>query len=168
MNQPKEENWWNRNWKWFIPVSCFGALVMLVGFGALIVNIVFGFMKSSETYKQAVAEAKMNSSVIEVLGSPIKEGLIITGNININGSSGEADLAIPISGPKGEAIIFAVATKSAGKWTFSMLEVAIKASGERIDLLLSDTDFSQSLSEKVIEEIASIIYNEMVFPSGNV
>lgn len=38
MNQPKEENWWSRNWKWFVPVSCFSALVLLVGFVALIVK----------------------------------------------------------------------------------------------------------------------------------
>jgi hypothetical protein len=168
MNQPKEKNWWNRNWKWFVPVSCLGALVLLVGFGALIVYLVFGFVKSSETYKQAVAKAKTNSAVMEALGSPIKEGILVAGNINISGSSGESNLAIAISGPKGRATIYAVAAKSAGKWTFSMLEVAIKASGERIDILLSDTDSSQSLSEKAIQELASKIYIGMVYPSGNV
>ena len=140
INQPKEKNWWNRNWKWFVPVSCFGALVLLVGFVALIVNIVFGFMKSSETYEQAVARARTNSAVMEALGSPIEEGLLVAGNIRISGSSGESDLAIPISGPKGKATIYAVASRSAGIWTFSRLEVAIRESGERIDLLLSDTD----------------------------
>ena len=140
MNQPKEENWWNRNWKWFVPVSCFSALVLLVGFVALIVNMVFGFMRSSETYQQAVAEAKTNPAVMEALGSPIEEGLLVAGNIRISGSSGESDLAIPISGPKGKATIYAVATRSAGAWTFSRLEVAIGESGDQIDLLLSDTD----------------------------
>ena len=76
MNQPQERNWWNRNWKWFVPVGCFGALILIVGFGAMIVCLVFGFLKSSETYKQAVAKAKTNSAVIEALGSPIKEGFL--------------------------------------------------------------------------------------------
>ena len=106
----------------------------------MIVYLIFGLVKSSETYKQAVAKAKTNSAVMEALGSPIKEGFLFAGNINISGSSGEADLAIPISGPKGKATIYAVATRSAGIWTFSRLEVAIRESGERIDLLLSDTD----------------------------
>jgi hypothetical protein len=168
MNQPQERNRWNRNWKWFVPVGCLGAIVLLVGFGAMIVFLAFGFVKSSESYKQAVAIAKTNSAVMEALGSPIKEGLLFAGNINISGSSGEADLAIPISGPKGKAILYAVATKSAGKWTFSTLEAAIKASGERIDILFSDTEASQNSSEKSIQKLASKIYLEMVYPTRNV
>jgi hypothetical protein len=57
------------------------------------------------------------------------------GNINISGSSGEADLAIPISGPEDKGTIYAVAEKSAGRWIYSILEVEIKTTGERIDLL---------------------------------
>ena len=155
MKQPKEKNWWDRNWKWFVPVGCFGAIFLLVGFGAMIVYLIFGLVKSSETYKHAVTEAKTNSAVIKALGQPIEEGFIVAGHINISGSSGESDLAIPISGPKGKAILYAVATKSAGKWTFSTLEVAIKASGERIDILFSDTEASQNLSGKAIQELVS-------------
>ena len=102
------------------------------------------------------------------MGSPIKEGLLVAGNINIRGSSGEADLAIPISGPKGKAILYAVATKSAGKWTFRTLEVAMEASGERIDILFSDTDASQNLNENAIQKLVSKIYLGMVYPSRNV
>jgi hypothetical protein len=61
-----------------------------------------------------------------------------------------------------------VATKSAGKWTFSTLEVAIKASGARIDILFSDTEASQNLSEKAIQELVSKIYLGMVYPLSNV
>ena len=65
------------------------------------------------------------------------------GNINVNGSSGHADLAIPISGPQGNGTIYVVASKSAGQWDLLRLVVDIKATNERIDLLadkLSDED----------------------------
>jgi hypothetical protein len=26
MNQPQERNWWNRNWKWFVPLGCLGTI----------------------------------------------------------------------------------------------------------------------------------------------
>jgi hypothetical protein len=65
MNQPQAGNWWNRNWKWFVPVGCLGVIVMLIGFGALIVYLIFGFVKSAETYKQAVLKAKTHSAVVE-------------------------------------------------------------------------------------------------------
>ena len=52
----------------------------------------------------------------------------------MEGSSGEADIAIPISGPKGQGTIHAVAKKSAGEWTYTTLEVEIKETGKRIPL----------------------------------
>ena len=135
MKQPREENWWSRNWKWFVPVGCLGTIILVAGFVAVIMFTVFGFMKSSDVYKEAVANAKANSSVVEVLGSPIEEGLFVSGNINVSGTSGRADLSIPISGPNGKATVFVVATRTAGNWNFSTLVVEFKESGTQISLL---------------------------------
>ena len=52
----------------------------------------------------------------------------------MNGGSGNADLTIPISGPKGKGTLYVVATKSAGEWTYSKLVVKIDSTGETIDL----------------------------------
>ena len=79
--------------------------------------------------------ARAEPAVEMALGTPIEEGLFVVGNINISGSSGQADLAIPISGPHGKGTIYAMAEKSAGQWTFSTLVVEIKTTGERIDLM---------------------------------
>ena len=127
--------WWQRNWKWFVPVGCLGLLAIFTGFVVLIVSVVFGIMKSSDIYKVALDAARSDPAVEMALGTPIEEGLFVMGNINISGSSGEADLAIPISGPEDEGTIYAVAEKSAGRWAFSILEVEIETTGERIDLL---------------------------------
>jgi Cytochrome oxidase complex assembly protein 1 len=97
--------------------------------------IVFSAIKSTDPYKDALARAKMHPAVIEALGSPIKEGFFVSGNTNVNGASGDANLAIPISGPKGKGTIYAKATKSLGRWSYSDLVVEIQATGKRIDLL---------------------------------
>ncbi len=131
----KQTSWWQRNWKWFVPVGCLGLLVLFTGFIALIVSVVFGILKSSEVYQVALDAARSEPAVEMALGTPIEEGLFVMGNINVSGSSGNADLAIPISGPEDEGTIYAVAEKSAGQWAFSILEVEIKTTGERIDLL---------------------------------
>jgi len=107
---------------------------MVVAFVAVIVLVVFGAMKSSDAYKLAVARAKADPRVTAALGTPISEGMFLSGNTNVNGGSGDADLAIPISGPKGKATIYAVATKSAGKWTYSKLTVQVVGGGDEIDL----------------------------------
>lgn len=91
-------------------------------------------MKQSDAYKMAVARAKMDQRVISALGAPISEGWFLSGKTNVNSGSGDADLSIPISGPKGKGTIYAVATKSAGDWTYSKLVVKIDSTGETIDL----------------------------------
>jgi hypothetical protein len=91
-------------------------------------------MKQSDAYKMAVARAKADSRVTSALGTPISEGWFLSGKTNVNGGSGDADLTIPISGPKGKGTIYAVATKSAGEWTYSKLVVKVDATGETIDL----------------------------------
>jgi len=131
----KPTNWWQRNWKWFVPVGCLGLLAIFTGFVVLIVTIVFGVIKSSDVYKGALVRAKADPAVEMALGTPIEEGLFVMGNINVSGSSGEANLAIPISGPDDKATIYVVAEKSAGRWIFLTLVVEIKTTGERIDLL---------------------------------
>lgn len=133
--QERSRTWWQRNWKWFVPVCCLGALVLFAAFIMLIVTVVFGMIKSSDVYKDALVTARAHPSVVKALGSPIKEGFLVMGSINVSGPSGEADLAIPISGPNGKGTIYAVASKHEGQWTFSKLVVEIKATKERIDLM---------------------------------
>ena len=127
-------SWWSRNWKWFVPTGCLTLILLFGLFMALIFTVVMGSMKSSDAYKEAVARARANPNVVEKLGTPIQEGMFVTGNINVQNDSGAADLQIPISGPKGKAVIHAVATKSAGKWEYSRLTVAMEGQPE-LDLL---------------------------------
>ena len=134
MDQKDGKNWWGRNWKWFVPVGCLGSLAIFAGFIALIMCLVFGMMKSSDAYKDGLAKAKAHPSVQKTIGTPIKEGVFISGNINVNGSSGQADLSIPISGPDGKATIYLAAAKSAGQWSFSTLIVQIKESDQSISV----------------------------------
>jgi Cytochrome oxidase complex assembly protein 1 len=53
----------------------------------------------------------------------------------VNGASGESNLAIPISGPKGKGTVYVSAIKSLGQWSYSGLVVEVAQTRERIDLL---------------------------------
>ena len=128
-------NWWTRNWKWFVPTGCLTILVLFVAFVGSIVIIVFSAIRSTGPYKDAFARAKIHPLVIEALGSPIKEGLFVSGSTKVNGAAGEANLAIPISGPKGKGTIYVKAAKSLGRWSYSDLVVEIQGTRNRIDLL---------------------------------
>jgi hypothetical protein len=128
-------NWWKRNWKWCAPLGCFTVVLLFLAFVGSILVIVFSAMKSTDVYKEALARAKANAAVIEALGSPIEDGLLVSGNTNVNGASGESNLAIPISGPKGKGTIHVSANKSLGQWNYSGLVVEVAQTHQRIDLL---------------------------------
>jgi len=73
----------------------------------------------------AVAAAESNPVVQQKLGEPLKVGFLPSGSMEISGSSGHADLSIPVSGPRGQGTIYAVARKSVGLWKFESLDICV-------------------------------------------
>lgn len=135
MNDVPVTSWWQRNWKWFVPVGCFTFLLIMAGGLMLMLTLVFSLMKEADVYGMALDRARASPEVIAALGEPIEEGWMPGGSIQINGPSGEASLSIPISGPNGGATIFLEARKSVGEWRFTTLVAEIESDGRRIDLL---------------------------------
>lgn len=125
----------SKYWKRYVAIAaCFAVLL----FGG--VSLTLG---DSEVSKMAVAAAESNLVVKQRLGDPIKRGFFTSGSIEINGSSGHADLEVPISGPRGKATIYAVANKSAGIWKFETLNVAFDDASPRLPLLQDESNASK-------------------------
>ena len=82
-----------------------------------------------------MAKAKESQEVQQSIGTPIEEGVFVSGNISVSGPVGQANLSMPIQGPDGKATIYLVAEKTAGEWVFSTLVVEVSSSKERIDLI---------------------------------
>jgi hypothetical protein len=129
--QPK--SWLRRNWKWLVVAVFLCGIVFVVG----IVTLIMGAMRGSDVVKEAVARARSNPLVVQRLGAPISEGWFVSGSINVSTGSGDADVSVPISGPKGKSTVYVTAQKIAGIWTYSLMQAAIEGSAERIDLLAS-------------------------------
>ncbi len=127
-------NWLSRNWKWVVPSGCLVLILILLIFTASIFFVAVGIMKGTDAYRIALLRAQENPRVIEALGSPVKSGLVVAGSTHAEGATGEAKLAIPISGPKGKGTIFVEAHKSAGAWEFDRMIAEIAETKERIDL----------------------------------
>jgi hypothetical protein len=58
----------------------------------------------------------------------------MSGQINVQNTTGDADINIPVSGPKGKGTIHAVAKKEGGSWRYSVLDVQVDG-GPNINLL---------------------------------
>ena len=93
-HDPAQPGWWQRNWKWCVPVLGALLLVLFAAFVFGIVALVFGAIKSSGPYQHAITRAQSDPAVIAALGEPIHAGWFVQGNISTSGASGEADLAI--------------------------------------------------------------------------
>jgi hypothetical protein len=118
--------------KWGL-IGCGTLLVLFLGFVAVIVLVVFGAIKRTDVYRDALQRAQNDPGVIAALGTPIEAGIYVTGNVNLDGSGGHARFDFPISGPKGKADVHAVATMTDSKWEYSELTVT-PANGPVINL----------------------------------
>ena len=127
--------WFARNWKWFVPCGCATILVAFVVIICAIVGIVMYSTKQSDVYAMSLAKVQSSQEVTGRLGTPVKPGWWMSGNINVSGPSGNADISFPISGPKGKATVYATGTKSTGRWRLDLLQVAYDGSEERTNLL---------------------------------
>ena len=140
MNPPEQKGWFGRNWKWFIPTGCLSMFLIAVVCIGAVVYFALGSIKSSYVYQEALNKAKSNPAVVSQLGEPIEAGWRISGTINVNGESGNAEVKIPVSGPKKSGAIHATAIKKLGQWDFSALEVEIEGVTKRINILTPSTE----------------------------
>jgi len=113
-----------------------GIVLAIAVFGVGIFGLISGIskvLKSSEPYQTALARAKANENVVAALGTPIEEGFPM-GSVNTNNDAGDADLSIPVTGPKGKGTIYVVGKRAGRTWTYSKMSITITGSGETIDL----------------------------------
>jgi len=122
-------NWIKDNWKWFVPLIV--AVIFCVGFFFMM------SLKKSDVYKIALEKVQNSKQIEVIIGAPIKPGFIVGGTIKWAGSSGTANISFPIHGEKGTGIVYGVAEKNRGNWSFHTLKVKIEDdNGNRwIDLI---------------------------------
>lgn len=121
-----------------LKIACFGCLgVFLLGIlGCTGITFgVIGTIKGSQPYTEALAMAKADARVTEAFGAVVEDQWYVMGNLEEQGSSGKADLYIPLQGPSREGAISVQATKSDGVWKIYTATVMPKGSPDFIDLL---------------------------------
>jgi len=86
-------------------VAKFIALVAVIAFVGLFVYIFGFYVKSTDAYDCAVAEAQRNPAVIAQLGEPIEAGTFAwTSSYAQEGSVTDASFSTTLSGPKGKRL----------------------------------------------------------------
>ena len=100
----------------------------------LFVYFVFGAMKKSDVFVEALKRAQNSSEVQAAMGTPIETGWMMQGSFNYENGSGTANFNVPLKGPKGEGTLTAVGEKAVGgPWIYSQLE-AVLPDGSKVNL----------------------------------
>lgn len=131
-------SWWQRNWKWGGPAGCLTILALVAVLMASIALFVFTMIRHTDVFREAIARAEANPQVRAELGEPIREGWWVMGQVRTTGPSGNASLSIPLKGSRKDGTLYAVAHKSAGRWTYDTLEMAVEGQPGRISLLVGE------------------------------
>jgi len=115
----------------------FGAVLGVPLFFGLIFGIVMASFTSSDAYLMTVDYLRAEPRLERPLGLPVQpSGWWTTGNIELHGNEGQAELGFDVAGPKGTGTVFAALDKSAGLWTIRQLSV-LTENGEQILLVKS-------------------------------
>jgi len=122
-----------RNWKWMLPVGCLGLILAVVALIGGIVFVAMSAIKSSEVYQGALKVVQTHPAAVERLGEPIQDGWFVQGNIKIDGSGGNANFQIPVSGPKSSGTLHVRAISPDGTWMYERLDLAVN--GQTVSLL---------------------------------
>jgi hypothetical protein len=129
------KSWLDRNWKWALPTGCLAVVLAVLVFVGVVVLVATTAMKHADAFTEAVARAKANAAVTAVLGEPIEVGWLVSGSVDVQNASGNAELSIPLSGPKGRGTLHVQATKSGGRWDFGSLWLEVRGSKQVVNLL---------------------------------
>ncbi len=88
-------------------------VIFLVGIASL--------LRSSGAYKLGIDTAMANSTVQDVLGTPLQAGFFVTGSLSESGASGTAEFSVPLSGSHQSGTLNMNATKEEDTWRLDSL-----------------------------------------------
>lgn len=135
-----QPSWWKRNWKWVVPIGgCLTVLLLVVFFIGSLFYGVSSILEESEPYTYALEKINNDPQLVELLGAPIEKDGMPQGNLNWDNGKKNADMKIPIAGPKGNGMLFIVAHGENDTWIYDEIRVTIKEN-EEFNLLEDDWD----------------------------
>ena len=112
-------NEWSTGQK--VGCGCLVVALLLAGACATLVFGVFSLVKSSSPYTDSLEIVKASPEVQAAIGEPIEAQFWASGSVNVEMTSGRADLIYGVQGPDGSGNVTVFATKSDGEWTYSTI-----------------------------------------------
>lgn len=121
-----QRNWARAGLIVFVVVTGF-VVFMFIGLSSL--------LRNNEAYIQSMELMRSNQQVIAIMGEPIVEHGMLTGNVSVTPSSGVANFDVPVKGPNCSGTLFSRAEKSFGQWHIYLLVFHADCTGKNIVLI---------------------------------
>lgn len=138
--QDGERSFWKNPWTLGIGGCLLGCVALPILFVTILGGGAFWAFRSAgftEIKDQALARAQANPAVVEALGEPIESGFPRNSSINIQNSEGEAQMILPLTGPKGSGRLKVAAQRhGGGPWELETLLFTADDRREEINLLV--------------------------------
>jgi len=131
-----QKTWWQRHWKWLVPVSGVMVIVMVLFFSSGMDEMTKDVAQAyadTALYKDALDKAKADERVIAVLGdiAPIDKLAILEGQVEYTNDDKTVTTSVRIVGTKGKAKLDIAAHRVNEHWKYTKINIRIKSPPEK-------------------------------------
>ena len=127
----KQQSWWKRNWKLFIPaiaVLTFSILIFLsTGLDAITANLTKAYADTA-LYENALQKVKAEERVIEIIGEiqTIDKFAILEGSVKYSEDNKTVRSSIRVKGTKGKGMMDIIADRVDDQWQYQKINFRIE------------------------------------------
>lgn len=137
----EHKNWWQRNWKWFVPLTTL-VLVCIGVLGSSRIGEDTAHMAKAYTdvllYENAFKLAKENKEVKELLGQlkPMDKMAILEGSVKYSNEGNSVVTKVRVKGSEGKGMLDIFANKKGADWQYEKINIRVREPKQTIITVL--------------------------------
>ncbi len=140
----ENKSWWNKNWKWIIPV--FGIFLISIfaisttDIGKNTIDIVKAYA-DPDLVETALNKARENEEVKNLLGTldEIDKMAKLEGSVKYSNNDTSVDISVRVKGSKGNGRMRIIAERNGETWEYKKIAIGIKKLKKTIEII-GETD----------------------------
>ena len=139
-NLVENKSWWNKNWKWIIPIlgifliSIFA--ISTTSIGETTIDIVKAYA-DPDLVETALNKAQGNDEVKELLGilEQVDKMAKLEGSVKYSNNDRSVDISIRVRGSKGKGRMRIIAERNGETWEYKKIVIGIKKLKRTIEII---------------------------------
>jgi hypothetical protein len=139
-NLVENKNWWNKNWKWIIPVLGIFLISVFTISTTDIGENTFDIVKAyadPDLVETALNKAQENDEVKELLGTleQVDKMAKLEGSVKYLNNDTSVDISVRVKGSKGKGRMRILAERNRDTWEYKKIVIGIKKLKKTIEII---------------------------------